>query len=129
MKIDVERLSGPGWLVMIRCTSNKDRVEWVAKPRIFLHGGPDGNYLEFEPSVRYRGIIVKRRPYREEELIAVGIGESLESPPVDLADYYRLPQAGSVRVRYVGRHPLAGLEQAGGPFSPVESDWTDLSVH
>jgi len=94
-------------------------IAQLAKPRAFI-SKPEGDYLEFQPSARYLGISVKRKPYSGDEIRSVLPHESVRSE-VDLDDLYDIP-TGSVRVRYSAWHPT---EEAGIPLEVV-SDWIDV---
>jgi len=126
MRAELVPVAGAQGHVRVRFTGDVSERQWLARPRTFLGRRPDGDYLEFDPPADYLGIEVKRRPYREQELIPIEKDASVESNDVDLTGLYELPADGHVRVRYVGYHPLAGPAAGGGPFEPVVSDWIAL---
>jgi hypothetical protein len=126
MRAEIRPVSGADRCVRFRFIGDTSTPQWLARPRSFVGRRPDGDYLEFDPPVDYLGIEVKRRPYREHEMLPVEPGATVESDDVDLSELYELPEGTDVRVRYVGYHPLAGPEAGGGPFEPVFSEWVTL---
>ena len=128
MKVDLlAEPERPGH-VRLLFTNDTAGTQWLARPSAVIGRRPQGGFLEFDPPARYTGIRVKRGPYTEEELVAVRPGEQVGSDEVRIADYYRLPDAPEIRVRYSAGHPLRGTAQAGGPFERVESGWTTVRL-
>jgi hypothetical protein len=109
-------------------TNESGAVQWLARPRAVVGEKPESGFLEFDQPARYVGLRAKRGPYIEEELVAVPPGDAVQSDLIHLTDYYRLPEASEVRVRYASSHPLPGLSAAAGPFDRLESAWVTVTL-
>ena len=128
MQVEIATSQAKAGFVTLLFTNDATTAQWLARPRAVLGDQPEGGFLEFEPPVSYIGLRAKRGPYGEEELVAVQPGESIESDVIELARYYRVPDAADVRVRYASSHPLSGVAVAGGPFERLESDWVTVAL-
>lgn len=81
--------------------------------------------FEFEPPAAYIGMLVKRTPYEDDDLIILEPGTQVESPEIDLADSYDLSDRAPFAVRYAHKHPLLGVD---GPLFEVASEFVKLGL-
>lgn len=128
MRVDVAPAPEKAGFIRVVFSNETDVEQWLARPRAVVGDEPESGFLEFDPPARYIGLRAKRGPYGEEELVAVPPGGAVESDLIELAEYYRIPQASEICVRYVSSHPLAGITAAAGPFERLESDWVTVPL-
>jgi len=112
----------------VRFKNETSTTQWLAKPRALVEAKPDSGFLLTDPRAPYRGRILKRLPYDEQELIEVPGGQEVVSDAFDLRDYYAVREGTSVTVQYAASHPLAGVNQVSGPLTRIESHPVELHV-
>lgn len=119
--------TGVTGVLRVRFTNDADLPQWLAKPRALLGHQPDGGFLLVKPGAAYKGRVLKRLPYVEDELQRLDPGESVESESFDVKDWYAVDQT-IMLVRYCAAHPLAGMSQVQGPLTKVESETVSINT-
>jgi hypothetical protein len=122
MRVDLKLVNPSRRVVEISFTNDARHAAFLAKPRTFAVA-PDGNYFEIDPRVAYLGIVTKRAPYTQHELLRLDAGASV-TYALDLNELYDLGDTrDDRRIRYCAAQPLDGSAK----MTLLHSQWVALT--